>query len=98
MADKLFSIERTTPDALAEEQDLPPIVARMVVEIRSDGTRTIARGAIEDRLTGEKVALRADAKNPVALLGELTKALLQTPSFAKEAVRSLLPRVLRRRP
>jgi hypothetical protein len=28
--------------ALAQEPGLPPIVARMVIEIRSDGSRTVA--------------------------------------------------------
>lgn len=78
--------------AIEAEADLPPVVARMVVEIRSDGTRTVARGAIEDRVTGEKVALRADAASPLALARELTKSLLQLPGLARETVKSLLPK------
>jgi hypothetical protein len=85
--------------ALEAEADLPPVVARMVVEIRSDGTRTVARGALEDLQTGEKVALQANAQNPVALAQELTKALLKTPllagSFAKQAVLDMLPEAVR---
>jgi hypothetical protein len=93
-----FSLEKSSPsDALEQEADLPPVVARMVVEIRSDGTRTIARGALEDRVTGERVALRADAANPVALASELAKSLLRTPGLAKEAVIGLLPNFLKRR-
>lgn len=85
------------PDALAEEADLPPVVARMVVEIRSDGSRTVARGALEDLMTGEKVALRADAASPLALAQQLTGALLKTPVLAKQTLSGLLPRALKKR-
>ncbi|HSC88015.1 MAG TPA: hypothetical protein VLC09_12120 [Polyangiaceae bacterium] len=94
-------LEPASTDTLAEEADLPPVVARMVIEIRSDGSRTIARGALEDRLTGERVALQADASTPLALATELTRALLRTPLLAKDlarqTVRNLLPSVLGRR-
>ena len=40
-----------------EVSDEPPVVARLIVEIRSDGTRTIARGAIEDVASGQKTAI-----------------------------------------
>ncbi len=76
---------------LAEEGELPPVVARMVVEIRSDGTRTIARGAIEDLNTGERVAVRADASTPIALANELAKSLFKTPLLAREALKAALP-------
>lgn len=75
---------------LADEAGLPPVVARMVVEIRSDGSRTVARGALEDMASGERVALRADGSTPLALASALAKSLLKTPLFAKQAVRALL--------
>lgn len=85
--------------ALETEADLPPVVARMVVEIRSDGTRTVARGALEDLQTGEKVALQANALSPVALAQELTKVLFKTPvlagALAKQAVLGILPEAVR---
>lgn len=77
-------------DRLAPEPDLPPVVARMVVEIRSDGSRTIARGALEDLASGERVAIRADGSTPLALASQLAKSLIKTPLFAKQAVRALL--------
>lgn len=110
MANRFFTLERgsekTTPlvrderkTALETEADLPPVVARMVVEIRSDGRRTVARGALEDLQTGEKVALQANAQNPIALAQELTKALLKTPvlagTLAKQAVLDMLPEAVR---
>jgi len=104
--EKFFSASRT---AIAKEErsdleaegDLPPVVARMVVEIRSDGTRTIARGALEDLQNGERVALQADSTTPIALARELTKTLLSAPAIAgtlaKQAVRDLLPAPFRRK-
>lgn len=77
-------------NSLAEEADLPPVVARLVVEIRSDGSRTVARGALEDLASGERVALRADGSTPLGLASALAKSLLKTPLFAKQAVRALL--------
>lgn len=94
--EKRVSIQNSPGSDLAPEGE-PPVVARMVVEIRSDGTRTIARGALEDLVTGERVALRADASSPLALAAELAKALLRTPVLATEAVRALLPGMLKRR-
>src|SRR5205085_5408337 len=45
MADEL----RKAPDpGPLEAKREPPVVARLVVEIRSDGSHTIARGAAED--------------------------------------------------
>ena len=75
---------------LAQEAGLPPIVARMVVEIRSDGSRTVARGVLEDMASGERVAVRADGSTPLGLASALAKSLLKTPVFAKQAVRALL--------
>lgn len=85
-----FQITREPTAALADA-DLPPVVARMVVEIRSDGSRTVARGAIEDLQSGERVALRADATTPLALASELARGLLRTPALARDAVKSMLP-------
>ena len=93
------AISKKTSDELESEGDLPPVVARMVVEIRSDGTKTIARGALEDLVAGERVALQADAATPAALARELTKALISTPilagTLAKEAMKDMLPEKLR---
>jgi hypothetical protein len=77
------TIELTATGTLTEEQDLPPVVARMVIEIRSDGTKTIARGALEDLTTGERVTLRADAASPLALAAQLSRSLVQIPALAK---------------
>lgn len=74
-------LEAPDEQALAEEEGLPPVVARMVVEIRSDGTRTVARGAIEDVASGQRVAIQTGAPTPMQLSASLTRALLQTPGL-----------------
>jgi hypothetical protein len=62
----------------------------MVVEIRSDGSRTVARGAIEDLKTNERVAIRADGTTPLQLASALARSLVKTPVFARQALKSLL--------
>ena len=67
------------------------MVARLVVEIRSDGTRTIARGAIDDAQHGQRVAVEARGDSPIQLAIALARALTQLPRFsARSAVRGLL--------
>jgi hypothetical protein len=68
----------------------PPVVARMIVEIRSDGSRTIARGALEDVATGQRAAIEAKGGTPFQLALSLVRSLGQLPRFA-------LSNVLRKR-
>ncbi len=75
---------------LAERPDEPPVVARMIVEIRSDGTRTIARGAIEEATTGERVAIEAHGSSPLSLARSLAKSMFSAPALARQAVKALL--------
>jgi len=78
------------PEAV-EHADEPPVVARLVVEIRSDGSRTIARGAIEDAQRGERVAIEARGDSPIQLAIALARSLTQLPRLtARSAVRGLL--------
>jgi hypothetical protein len=80
------------PDHPSESE--PPIVARLVIEIRSDGRRTIARGAMEDAVLGQKVAVEAHGTTPLSLAWSLAKSLTRLPSFARAAAaatRGLLP-------
>jgi hypothetical protein len=81
------------PEApLAEPRGEPPVVARMVVEIRSDGTRTIARGAMEDIHTGQTVAIQAHGTTPLSLALSMARAMLSAPALGRTAVRALLRR------
>jgi hypothetical protein len=87
--------------ALSRDEDLP-VVARMVIEIRSDGTRTVARGAVEDVATGQQAALVARGGSPIALAADLTRGLARSlgalPFAASSAVlRRLLGRGRRER-
>jgi hypothetical protein len=80
------------PDDDPEADDLP-IVARMIVEIRSDGRRTIARGAMEDRASGQKIAIEARGDSPAQLALALARSLWKLPALgARRAVRGLLGR------
>jgi hypothetical protein len=85
-------VARQAPGELLDE-DEPPVVARLIVEIRSDGSRTIARGAIEDTASGQRTQLEARGDSPLALALQLARALTQLPRLtARSAVRNLLGR------
>ncbi|MEO6772919.1 MAG: hypothetical protein ABI467_07835 [Kofleriaceae bacterium] len=80
-------------DAPAEVVDTtePPVVARLVVEIRSDGSRTIARGALEDVTTGQTARIDAHGSSPLQLAFALARSLTQLPRLsAKMAFTKLL--------
>jgi hypothetical protein len=88
MADK----EELEPkrDAPLTAQPELPVVTRLVIEIRSDGSRTLARGALEDARTGEKVELKAEGATPLLLIASLLKSLGDVPSLVKRASSRLL--------
>ncbi len=88
-------VERGAP--LTEEPDLPPVVARLVVEIRSDGTRTIARGAMEDHITGEKVGISVQGRSPALLAKELATSILRLPLLSRPNLTDWLPESVRKR-
>jgi hypothetical protein len=77
-------------DAVAEPPPEPPVVARLIVEIRSDGRLTIARGALEDATTGERTAVEARGETPLALLTALARTVRHLPALARRATRALL--------
>ena len=81
----------------APDDDLP-VVARLVVEIRSDGRRTIARGAAEDSASGQRVAIEARGDSPAQLAVALARSLWKIPGIsARRAVRGLLGRGSKKR-
>jgi hypothetical protein len=81
------------PPGELEPADEPPVVARLIVEIRSDGSRTIARGAIEDVASGARTTIEARGESPLQLALALARALTQLPRLgARSAVRGLLGR------
>lgn len=94
MADRPSKPELVERDAdeLVEDRE-PPVVARLVVEIRSDGTRTIARGAIEDAQHGQRTAIEARGDSPLQLAIALARSIAQLPRLAaRTTVRGLLAR------
>lgn len=71
----------------------PPVVARLIVEIRSDGSRTIARGAMEDVASGQRTMVEARGDSPIQLAIALARTLTQLPRLgARSAIRGLLGR------
>jgi hypothetical protein len=71
----------------------PPVVARLIVEIRSDGSRTIARGAMEDVASGVRTSIEARGDSPIQLALALARSLTQLPRLtARTAIRGLLGR------
>lgn len=76
--------------ARSDADDLP-VVARLMVEIRSDGRRTVARGALEDLTTGQRTDLRASGGSPAALAASLARRLLSARTLVSRIARALLP-------
>jgi hypothetical protein len=69
------------------------VVARLVVEIRSDGRRTVARGAMEDVTSGHRVAVEARGDSPLQLALALARSITSLPRLsARSALRGLLGR------
>ena len=61
----------------------PPVIARVMVEIRSDGTRTIARGAMEDLITGENVAIEARGSSLLNVALQLAGSMRSLPNLIR---------------
>jgi len=79
------------PAPPGELQGEPPVVARLIVEIRSDGSRTIARGAMEDVVSGQRTSIEARGDSPLQLALALARSLTQLPRLtARSAIRGLL--------
>jgi hypothetical protein len=87
------AVATTSSRAIAEEEELP-VVARIMVEVRSDGRRTIARGAMEDAATGTKASIEAVGSTPLELALALAKSMLHVPALARQGVKERLRRLL----
>ncbi|HEX2687652.1 MAG TPA: hypothetical protein VHN14_13595 [Kofleriaceae bacterium] len=81
------------PASPGELEGEPPVVARLIVEIRSDGSRTIARGAMEDVASSQRTIVEARGDSPLSLAIALARSLTQLPRLgARSAIRGLLGR------
>jgi hypothetical protein len=76
-------------EARGERVGEPPVVARLMVEIRSDGSRTIARGAVEDLHTGQSVGIEARGETPLGMAFSLARTLSRGPALARTAAQAL---------
>ena len=91
MADDPKSLQTAPGAGPLQESKEPPVVTRLVIEIRSDGSRTIARGAVEDVESGERVELKAEGATPLLLIASLLRSMTDVPLLAKKAARLFLP-------
>jgi hypothetical protein len=74
-----------------------PVVARIVVEIRSDGMRTLARGAMEDAASQTRVAIEASGATPLELALALAKSIMAAPWLPRGSSIQSLGRLLKSR-
>jgi hypothetical protein len=89
------ALRRRRSDAPLAERPEPPVVARLIVEIRTDGTHTVARGAMEDVVTGERTQVEAEGGTPLELARSLAGALMTTPLWLGKAASALVRARLR---
>jgi hypothetical protein len=66
-----------------------PVVARLVVEVRSDGTTTIARAGLSDDKTGTTV-MEARGSTPLALALDLARHIVGLTKMGPRTARALL--------
>ena len=71
-----------------ETHQEPPVVAQLMIEIRSDGSHTIARGALHDLRSQESAHVHAEGKTPAQLIASLLGSLLSLPSGTFERLRN----------
>lgn len=84
------------PSALPTPVAELPVVARIVVEVRSDGSRTVARGAMEDAASQTRVALEASGGTPLELALALAKSIMAAPWLPRAPLAGL-GRLLKKR-
>jgi len=92
------SVTTTSGQSLPTTVDELPVVARLIVEIRSDGSRTIARGAMEDAASDTRVAIEASGTSPLELALALAKSMLAAPWLRRQMVPAKLRALLRKPP
>jgi hypothetical protein len=90
------SVTTTPGQTLPATVEELPVVARLIVEVRSDGSRTIARGAMEDAASDTRVAIEAAGTTPLELALGLAKSILAAPWLRRHMVRGGLRALLRK--
>ena len=77
------------PASSVAQTDEPPVVAQLMIEIRSDGSRTIARGALNDLRTNESAQIHAEGRTPADLMLSLASSIVALPRSLFTAARDL---------
>lgn len=90
------SVTTATGQTLPAPVEDLPVVARLIVEVRSDGSRTVARGAMEDAASDTRVAIEASGATPLELALGLAKSILAAPWLRRHMVRSGLRALLKK--
>lgn len=67
----------------------PPVVAQLMIEIRSDGSHTIARGALHDLQNNESAQVHAEGQTPAQLITSLLGSLMSLPSGTFQKLRPM---------
>lgn len=80
------ALQKRSSSQLGTPPDEPPVVAQLMVEIRSDGSRTIARGALNDLRSGESAQVHAEGRTPGDLMLSLAGSLLSLPATFGQAI------------
>jgi len=94
--DKTATSVAPLPSTEVPAKDELPVVARLIVEVRSDGTRTVARGAMEDAASGTRAAIEASGTTPLELALALAKSIFAAPWFARQVARGTIRALLRK--
>jgi hypothetical protein len=83
----------TRRNANLSTHEEPPVVAQLMIEIRSDGSHTIARGALNDLRNNETAQVHAEGRTPSELMLSLAGSLLSLPGSIFDATRHVKARV-----
>lgn len=94
--DKTATDVATSTGADVPVRDELPVVARLIVEVRSDGSRTVARGAMEDAASGTRAAIEASGSTPLELALGLAKSIMAAPWFGRIVARGAIRGLLRK--
>lgn len=89
------ALSKRNQSQLSHPADEPPVVAQLMIEIRADGSRTIARGALNDLRTGESAQVHAEGRTPADLMISLASSLLALPGSLFDASSSRRERLKR---
>lgn len=80
------ALQKRSSTQVGTPNEEPPVVAQLMIEIRSDGSRTIARGALNDLRSGESAQVHAEGKTPRDLMLSLAGSLLALPASFSQAI------------